>query len=307
MQTSRKKLNIAIAVLAILLGLSLLALGGTWLVRYITASRTTTVVVPDNLIDPAPEDGNLSKPIGTASGNGTATAGAQETSPSGEVTGAVNEAATPAAPEQQQTEAAAPNAAAPNSSSRASTTAVTAEAFTLFNRKPDDNIPFEVKNMFPGDAETKYYCVSVYYKGDIIVRYHADVREGYEKLAEVLKVRIRLLDEDEVLYDGLMRDMPQSLNHPLKTNETKHSELYYEITTYLDTSVGNEYMDKDLVADFRWWVEETGNLVSPFEPPQTGDSFNSYVWISLAAGSLLMIFILLVVRRKGEKKDAESK
>lgn len=169
-----------------------------------------------------------------------------------------------------------------------------ASAIALHNRKPEDNTPFQVTNMFPGDRETKYYCVKVSYKGDIIIRYHADIRPGYEKLAEVLKVKIRLPETDETLYDGLMRDMPKSLNHALYTNEKTQSELYYEITAYLDTSVGNEYMDKELITDFRWWVEETENL----DLPQTGDDRNIYLWFALAAGSLFVLIILLAKRRK---------
>lgn len=84
---------------------------------------------------------------------------------------------------------------------------------------------FQSTNMFPDDARTEYYCIKVSYKGDIVVRYRADIHPGYEKLAEVLKVRICLIDTNELLYEGLMRDMPQSLNHHFYTNESTESEL----------------------------------------------------------------------------------
>ena len=47
--------------------------------------------------------------------------------------------------------------------------------------------------MFPGDTQTRYFCVRVAHTGDVVVRYHADIRDGYEKLAEVLRIQIRLL------------------------------------------------------------------------------------------------------------------
>ncbi len=266
-QSSNKKIKVVIAVLAILLGLSVLALGGMFVYNYVKESQPATVVVPDNLIDPEPEQGD-----GTSSAESGTVSDVTDTS------SYTSSALTASKPEEHNI----------------------AGALTLHKRKPNDNTPFKVNNMFPGDSETKYFCVKVYYKGDIILRYHADVREGYEKLAEVLKVRIRLLDTDETLYDGLMKDMPKSLNHVLKTKKSTQSELYYEITAYLDTSVGNEYMDKSLIADFNWWVEETDNL----EAPKTGDNFNIYLWLGLAAGSLLIIILLLVPRRKGKKKDA---
>lgn len=176
------------------------------------------------------------------------------------------------------------------------------EAIALHNRQPEDNTPFQATNLFPGDRVTKYYCVRVCYKDDIIVRYHADIRPGYEKLSEVLKVKIRLIDEDKTLYDGLMRDMPESLEYALSTDVRTQSELHYGVTAYLDTSVGNEYMDKDLVADFRWWVEETDHL----DAPQTRDNNSVFLWTGITVGSLCLLLFFLKKSRK-EAADETGK
>ncbi|MBM6919827.1 LPXTG cell wall anchor domain-containing protein [Phocea massiliensis] len=154
--------------------------------------------------------------------------------------------------------------------------------------------------MFPGDSETKYFRVRVSYHDKITVHYKATIRPGYEKLAEVLKVRVKLLSTGETMYDGLMRDMPESLTHKFASQKSTTDELYYEITAYLDTSVGNDYQNNDLIADFKWWVEETGNLD---DSPQTGDTSNILLWAVLAAGSLGMIIILLVTRRRKEDEE----
>lgn len=172
------------------------------------------------------------------------------------------------------------------------------DAITLHNKQPEDNTPFQATNLFPGDKVTKYYCVKVFYKDDIILRYHADIRSGYEKLSEVLKVKIRLIDEDKTLYDGFMRDMPASLEYALSTDASTQSELHYGVTAYLDTSVGNKYMDKSLIADFRWWVEETDHL----DAPQTGDNVSESLWIGIAVGSLCLLLFLL----KRNKKEAAN-
>lgn len=129
---------------------------------------------------------------------------------------------------------------------------------------------------------------------------HADIRDGYEKLSEVLKCRVVLLTTGQTQYDGLMRDMPESLAYSLSTQEATVSELYYQITVYLDTSVGNEYQNKNLVADFLWWVQETGNLGPS---PQTGDRFSIWLYIGLASVSLFMI-LLLKKRRKEDHEHA---
>ena len=243
----KKKLKIIIIVLAILLGLSLLALGGTILYNKMANTTPATVTVPDNMITP---DEDTSKPDSSAT-------------------------------------------------EKPSSSAETKKAATieLYNKQPEENTAFAVGNMFPGDSETKYFRVRVSYHDKITVHYKATVRPGYEKLAEVLKVRVKLLSTGEMLYDGLMRDMPESLTHQLASQKSTTDELYYDITAYLDTSVGNDYQNKDLIADFEWWVEETGNLD---DSPQTGDTSSIWLWAVLAAGYLGVMILLLVVRRRKE-------
>lgn len=268
----KKKIKIIIIVLACLLGLSLLALGGTVIYNNIANNTPATVTVPDNLITP---DEDATKPDSSDS----------------------------KAPDSSDTQT--PSSSADASSSAVPTQSTTAEAkkaatIELYNKQPEENKAFTVGNMFPGDVETKYFRVRVSYHDKITVHYKATVRPGYEKLAEVLKVRVRLLTTGEMLYDGLMRDMPESLTHKLASKKSTTDELYYEITAYLDTSVGNDYQNKDLIADFKWWVEETGNLD---DSPQTGDTSNILLWAVLVAGSLGMIIILLVTRRRKEDEE----
>ena len=268
----KKKIKIIIIVLACLLGLSLLALGGTVIYNKIANNTPATVTVPDNLITP---DEDTSNPDSSDTEK----------------------------PDSSDTQTPSSSADASSSAvSAQNTTAETKKAATieLYNKQAEENTPFQVGNMFPGDSETKYFRVRVSYHDKITVHYKATVRPGYEKLAEVLKVRIRLLSAGETMYDGLMRDMPESLTHKLASQKSTTDELYYEITAYLDTSVGNEYQNNDLIADFKWWVEETGNLD---DSPQTGDTSNILLWAVLAAGSGSMMILLLVTRRRKEDEE----
>lgn len=275
-----QKIKIIIIVLAVLLGISLAALGGTLIYNKIANATPATVTVPDNLIT---ADEDTTKPD---SSDSQAPDSSDTEKPDGSYT------------QTPDSSAAASSSAVPTQS----TTAEVKKATTveLYNKQPEENTPFQVGNMFPGDSETKYFRVRVSYHDTITVHYKATVRPGYEKLAEVLKVRIRLLSAGETMYDGLMRDMPESLTHKLASKKSATDELYYEITAYLDTSVGNDYQNKDLIADFKWWVEETGNLD---DSPQTGDTSNILLWAVLAAGSLGMIIILLVTRRRKEDEE----
>ena len=274
----KKKIKVIIIVLACLLGLSLLALGGTLIYNKIANTTPATVTVPDNLITP---DDDTTKP----DSSDTEKPDSSDTEK----------------PDSSDTQT--PDSSADTSSSAEptqSTTAETKKAATieLYNKQPEENTAFAVGNMFPGDSETKYFRVRVSYHDTITVHYKATVRPGYEKLAEVLKVRVKLLSTGETMYDGGIADMPESLTHKLASKKSTTDELYYEITAYLDTSVGNDYQNKDLIADFKWWVEETGNLD---DSPQTGDTSNILLWAVLAACSGSMMILLLVVRRRKEE------
>ena len=268
----QNKIKIIIIVLAVLLALSLAALGGTLIYNKIANTTPATVTVPDNLITP---DEDTTKPDSSDTEK----------------------------PDSSDTQTPSSSADASSSAVPAqSTTAETKKAATieLYNKQPEENTAFAVGNMFPGDSETKYFRVRVSYHDKITVHYKAAVRPGYEKLAEVLKVRVKLLSTGETMYDGLMRDMPESLTHKLASKKSTTDELYYEITAYLDTSVGNDYQNKDLIADFKWWVEETGNLD---DSPKTGDTSNILLWAVLAACSGSMMILLLVTRRRKEDEE----
>lgn len=276
----KKKIKIVITVLAVLLGISLTALGGTLLYNRLASRPAATVTVPDNLIT---ADEDTTKPD---SSDSQAPDSSDTEKPDGSYT---------------QT----PDGSAATSSSAVPTQSTTAEAkkaatVELYNKQPEENTPFQVVNMFPGDSETKYFRVRVSYHDKITVHYKATIRPGYEKLAEVLKVRVKLLSTGETMYDGGIADMPESLTHKLASKNSAVGELYYEITVFLDTSVSNDYQNKDLIADFKWWVEETGNLD---DSPQTGDTSNILLWAVLAACSGSMMILLLVTRRRKEDEE----
>ncbi len=130
-----------------------------------------------------------------------------------------------------------------------------ADEETLPLDTPDEsgNLPFSVENMFPGDAETRDFTVRVDHKEALTLYYHADIRPGSEKLAEVLMLKVELPEKDALLYEGLMAEMPSALEHQLAAGE---KEVLYRITASLDTSVGNDHQFQTLTADFRWWYEE---------------------------------------------------
>jgi len=269
-----KTMRKLIVILSVLLGISVIVLGIVWAYRFFANDEPYQVTIPDNYINKGSGETESEEDILTEDDL------IEDTLPP---------VKDPAAGNTVIPNYGAPMAAAPTAETKAS-------ALILHNKNEGDNIPFDVGNMFPGDAETGYYCVKVYYHSEVTVRFRAEVRHGYEKLAEVMNCRVTLLNTDAVLYEGLMRDMPESVNHVLYSEESTSTELYYQIVAYLDTSVGNEYQNKDLIADFRWWVEETENL----DPPaQTGDAVDYLQYGALTLGSVVALLLLILKRKRG--------
>lgn len=281
-----KKIHTAIVILSVLLAISLLAIAGLMLYNHFKPRETATVTVSDNLITP---DEEKTQPVSqeTADNKKTDKSNGKENG-------------------KNSSSASAKKNNAGNNNNYAqgfygNPNIKTAAKMKLYNRQPKDNIPFEVQNMLPGDSETKYFGVQVSYCNALTVNFRATVRDGYEKLAEVMKIRIKLLSTDEIVYDGLMRDMPSCVTYKLYSEKDTTEEFYYEITAYLDTSVGNEYQNKSLIADFNWAVEEVSNLVSP---PRTGSMTHMAAWCALAVSSAFVIVILLIARKR--KEDDEN-
>lgn len=286
-----KKLKTAVIVLSVLLAISLAGLVAALLYNHFVQADMESVVVENNRIA-AKEETVDSRDTTVSSTLSLRITSAQRTTVSS--LGAV-----PAFDTVTQLSTTS-STSVPVESTVSDTVKSTANTIELYQNQPSDNVPFTADNLFPGDTETKYYCVRVSHKGDVTVRFHADVQPGSEKLAEVLQCRVVLSTTGETLYEGLMKDMPAALTHELSASEETQSELYYEITAWLDTSVGNEYMNKTLLADFDWWVEETENLVPP-----TGNTTHIGMWIGICgvACCLFVVVVILAKRKKGEQHE----
>ncbi len=183
----------------------------------------------------------------------------------------------------------------------------TAVSLNLNSKANINNVSFEVENMFPGDSVSNKYDVQVSFRDAVTVRFRAEVRKGYEKLAEVLKCRVVLFETGKVLYDGLMKDMPDSVDHTMHLAGENTDHFLYEITAYLDTSVGNEYQEKSLIADFVWWVDEEESLAPPqseggiLDGVLTGDASGITTWCVVAVCAVAVLAVMIFTTKKWTK------
>lgn len=264
----QKFARVLILVLVILVALSASALAGTILYRHFSPADEGPASAPDNIITPEKAAAALSPSRKAA-------------------------ARKPLAPVRHS-----------DVFDRATGETVSLE---ISRRHAGDSAAFQVSNMFPGDSETASYQLDVSYEGRITVQFCVDIRAGYEKLAEVLNCRVSL-EGGSTLYDGRLADMPASIPHELSADSATTDSLLYTITVYLDTSVGNEYMDEALLADFRWWVsEEETDPDQPggLTPPKTGDDAPIALWLSVAASSLVLSVLLLLPKRRRPEQEEQ--
>jgi len=186
----------------------------------------------------------------------------------------------------------------------------------LSKRNEEDNVPFKAENMFPGDWIEKEFCVNVSCGEEVTVCFGIELDDESQKLAQVLGCRIELSNCGEVLYDGLMTKIPERLEYPF-TVAPIAEKLVYQITVYLDTSVGNEYQNASLSAKFCWWIEEKNSAQETSEDNTTGgmgeetdketpsvdsgDYTNTFKWITImVVATLLAIVSATLKKQKGE-------
>lgn len=184
---------------------------------------------------------------------------------------------------------------ASNSLQRDKPTAVKIE---LFDGKPGGNETFEANNMFPGDTETRYFCVKAYHHEELPLYFRTNVTAQTKALSEALHIKVTHMETGQTLYDATFSEINgKEVLELLKNSEDKVTDVYYQIDVSLSTSEGNEYQGAVLKADFEWFVKDEKSLIPS---PQTGDSTNIALWGVLAASSLALTAFLLK-RRKGER------
>lgn len=275
-----KRLKIVIILLAVLLVLSGGGLAARFIYLHFLSPVQTTVAVPDNLIGEETENSSEEIPVVSEEAESSLSIERDKSGSRDETSGAGGNESNSSAADKPQ-----------------------AAKLELYAGRPDANQKFEVNNMLPGDTEPRYFCVRAHHNADIELFFRSDVTEQTKLLGDALRIQVTHLDSGKVLCDAPFAEIDgKEVSEVLTANAQGETIAYYRIDVSLDTSAGNEYQAAMLQADFQWYVEDEDGLTPP---PQTGDTTNLILWITLAASSLLLILLLLLTRRRKEEGQHE--
>lgn len=118
-------------------------------------------------------------------------------------------------------------------------------------------VPYDVKDILPGDSVTQCYCITVTHEKAETVRFGIDV-DAAQKLSDVARVMVEQVvpdAESKVLYNGLMTDCT-AVDTDITASTKTVTPIYYRITVYTNgAEVGNEYRGESLAANFLWQIQ----------------------------------------------------
>lgn len=161
--------------------------------------------------------------------------------------------------------------------------------------------------MLPGDSsKEEAYTVSVKYSEPVKLHFGATLRTNGSADSQLLAegLLITVYRDGELLYDGTVAGLAESqqAQEGLEILEPSPTKLTYTIKVTLPTSAGNEYQNKSVTVDLKWWLTSDSGGSHPgggevIVVPKTGDDFPMELMIGTAALALVLLVVLLGRRR----------
>lgn len=204
----------------------------------------------------------------------------------------------------------------------------------LYKNHAEDNKPFQVSNMVPGDKVSRDFTVRIHHKDQVTLYFKGIITKQSKDLGDVLQVRVTDKNSDKVICQGTFNTINnKEYSQEIAQSGSGQTDVTYQVDAWLDTSVGNAYQKAFLDADFQWYVKDDGNTeptqpsdnpttpTDPTKPSQsgggsgsgshggltarTGDTAHIVLWCVFAICALAII-ILLIKSRRDKKLAGEN-
>ena len=169
--------------------------------------------------------------------------------------------------------------------------------------------------MLPGDSEEKTFTVTVKHRKTATVHFEAKLANDSviddttgRKLSDGMNIKV--VQGTDTLYNGSIAGLTTATPRPAVDVEvpgSRTTDLPYTITVSLPTSAGNEFQNKTLTIDLKWWLVSDegggGGGTIIVDSSKTGDDFSLPLMGGAALVSLSLLAVLVLRRRKGEHHD----
>ena len=166
--------------------------------------------------------------------------------------------------------------------------------------------------MLPGDSEEKTFTVTVKHRKTATVHFEAKLANDSviddttgRKLSDGMNIKV--VQGTDTLYNGSIAGLTTATPRPAVDVEvpgSRTTDLPYTITVSLPTSAGNEFQNKTLTIDLKWWLVSDegggGGGTILVDSSKTGDDFSLPLMGGAALVSLSLLAVLVLRRRKGE-------
>lgn len=138
----------------------------------------------------------------------------------------------------------------------------------LYKNHAQDNEPFQVSNMVPGDEVSQDFTVRIYHKEQVTLYFKGIVTDQSKRLGNVLQVRVTDQTSGKTICQGTFNQINnKEYSQAIAQASSGQTDVTYKVDAWLDTSVGNAYQQAFLDADLQWYVKDDGNT-EPTDPTQ---------------------------------------
>ncbi len=173
---------------------------------------------------------------------------------------------------------------------------------------PTDLFP-DFKDVMPGDELTQKITVrndaSKKVKVKIYIR-SLGAQEGSADFLSQLNLKVKMSDDNEMAYmfDAAASEPAEFTDWVCLGQIYSGGEVNLDVILTVPVELGNEFQNRVGWLDWEFKVEEFPAEPDDPKPPATGDDTNLGMWVTMMAGSLvLMLFILFLLWRKRDKEE----
>ena len=176
----------------------------------------------------------------------------------------------------------------------------------------DSDLFENFKGVLPGDVLTQKITVKNDTDGQVRIYMRAEPGEKIpsglmEKNGLTVEENRDFLNQlsmtvecrDKEIFDAAPSETAQLTKNTLLGTFKKKGSTELTVTLTVPTDMGNEYMGRIGIVPWTFLVEE----IPEDDTPDTGDWFQTGIWISIAAVLAAAILMLLIVQRKRRAED----